>query len=226
MAAPSRSWRSARQAARLLLQALPFMFILYLLFPRVSGPLWGVPQEARARRSGLSNEMAPGSISHLILSGAIAFRSRFADELPEKSELYWRGPVFDSYDGADLANARRRRPGYRSQAADDRDQRHGTPIPAFSKRTTSAGCWHSMSHQPAGGECAGADPRSRWRASRCAPAPAYAFASSVDYHANRVEAPAILQQALTLPARINPRTRALADSWKSRPRRKSPRPAH
>jgi transglutaminase-like putative cysteine protease len=31
------------------------------------------------------------------------------------------------------------------------------------------------------------------------------------------EAPAILQQALTLPARINPRTRALADEWKHRP---------
>ena len=30
-----------RQASRLLLQALPFMLIVYLLFPRVTGPLWG-----------------------------------------------------------------------------------------------------------------------------------------------------------------------------------------
>jgi hypothetical protein len=75
------------------------MLILYLLFPRVSGPLWGLPQDAHAGLSGLSNQMSPGSISDLILSGAIAFRSQFAGELPDKAELYWRGPVFDDYDG-------------------------------------------------------------------------------------------------------------------------------
>ena len=88
-----------RQAGLLLLQAMPFMLILYLLFPRVSGPLWGLPQDAHAGRSGLSSEMAPGSISNLILSGAIAFRSHFAGEIPEKADLYWRGPVLDAYDG-------------------------------------------------------------------------------------------------------------------------------
>ena len=32
-----------RHAGTLLLQAIPFMIALYLLFPRISGPLWGLP---------------------------------------------------------------------------------------------------------------------------------------------------------------------------------------
>jgi hypothetical protein len=44
----------ARHALLLLAQALPFMLILYLLFPRVAGPLWGLPQDAYSGLSGLS----------------------------------------------------------------------------------------------------------------------------------------------------------------------------
>jgi hypothetical protein len=29
----------------LLAQAIPFMLLLFLLFPRVQGPLWGMPQD-------------------------------------------------------------------------------------------------------------------------------------------------------------------------------------
>jgi hypothetical protein len=79
------------------------MLLLYLLFPRVTGPLWGLPQDAHAGLSGLPSQMSPGSISNLTLSGAIAFRSRFAGEIPEQADLYWRGPVFDEYDGVTLA---------------------------------------------------------------------------------------------------------------------------
>jgi transglutaminase-like putative cysteine protease len=43
----------------------------------------------------------------------------------------------------------------------------------------------------------------------------YAFASSVHYQANRIEDPNILQQALSLPAAINPRARALATEWQA-----------
>ncbi len=206
----------ARRAGILLLQALPFMFILYLLFPRVSGPLWGLPQDAHAGRSGLSNEMAPGSISNLILSGAIAFRSRFADELPEKSELYWRGPVFDEYDGltwraaAPVGNAAPAEPVIEARGKthaytsilEAHNQRWllaldvPTSLPADSALAPTLA---ALAREPL---------RLRSR---------FSFASSVDYRANRVEAPATLQQALTLPAQLNPRARALADEWKSRP---------
>lgn len=87
------------QAGRLLLQALPLMLILYLLFPRVAGPLWGLPQDAHSGRTGLSGQMQPGSISELAQSSEIAFRAQFHDPAPPRAQLYWRGPVLNHYDG-------------------------------------------------------------------------------------------------------------------------------
>ncbi|MGV3654451.1 MAG: transglutaminase TgpA family protein, partial [Noviherbaspirillum sp.] len=52
-----------------------------------------------AGRSGLSDSMAPGSISNLALSGDIAFRVKFDSPVPPASSLYWRGPVLGRYDG-------------------------------------------------------------------------------------------------------------------------------
>ncbi|MDR1889321.1 MAG: DUF3488 and transglutaminase-like domain-containing protein [Zoogloeaceae bacterium] len=86
-------------AARLLLQALPFMLALYLLVPRVSGPLWGVPQNAYSV-IGLGNSMSPGSISSLIGNDEIAFRARFEGAPPTRKQLYWRGPVLTRYNGS------------------------------------------------------------------------------------------------------------------------------
>ena len=63
-----------RTARLLLVQAVPAALVLFLLFPRVQGPLWGLPQDAYAGLTGLSDSMTPGSLSQLILSDAIAFR--------------------------------------------------------------------------------------------------------------------------------------------------------
>ena len=52
----------------LIAQALPLMLLMFVLFPRVPGPLWGLPSDAGAARSGLSDRMAPGDIAALILS--------------------------------------------------------------------------------------------------------------------------------------------------------------
>lgn len=84
----------------LLLQALPLMAAFFLLFPRVQGPLWALPQDARAGTTGLSDSMAPGNISKLIQSDALAFRVQFEDKLPAYGTLYWRGPVLWGFDGA------------------------------------------------------------------------------------------------------------------------------
>ncbi len=35
-----------RSAGILLAQSTPLMLVLFLLFPRVTGPLWGLPQDA------------------------------------------------------------------------------------------------------------------------------------------------------------------------------------
>lgn len=79
--------------------ALPLMLVLFVLFPRIQGPLWGMPGDAYSNQTGLSDSMAPGNISNLALSGEIAFRAKFTGAAPPKSALYWRGPVFGNYDG-------------------------------------------------------------------------------------------------------------------------------
>ncbi len=79
-------------SAWLLVQALPLMLVLFFLFPRISGPLWSLPQENQAK-TGLSDSMSPGDISKLSLSDELAFRVAFDGAVPEALDLYWRGPV-------------------------------------------------------------------------------------------------------------------------------------
>jgi transglutaminase-like putative cysteine protease len=100
LAAPRRLLRANLRTAMLLLgQAVPAALVLFLLFPRVQGPLWGLPQDAYTAMAGLSDSMTPGNISQLTLSDAIAFRVDFKDDLPPRRTLYWRGPVLWDFDG-------------------------------------------------------------------------------------------------------------------------------
>jgi transglutaminase-like putative cysteine protease len=88
-----------RMAAGMLMQAAPIMLILFFLFPRLPGPLWGLPRDAHDAVSGLSETMSPGRISRLSLSDAVAFRVSFQSAAPAPSQLYWRGPVMWHTDG-------------------------------------------------------------------------------------------------------------------------------
>ncbi len=85
-------------SAWLMLQAIPMMLVLFFLFPRLSGPLWSMPQEGQAR-TGLSGSMAPGDISKLSQSDALAFRVEFDGPVPNNTDLYWRGPVLGAQVG-------------------------------------------------------------------------------------------------------------------------------
>jgi transglutaminase-like putative cysteine protease len=82
----------------LLLQALPLAILLFVLFPRLPGPFWGIGTGESAR-TGLGDEMTPGDISDLSVSGEVAFRVRFAGEMPPPAQRYWRGPVLHEFDG-------------------------------------------------------------------------------------------------------------------------------
>jgi len=204
-----------RYAAFMLVQSLPFMLIIFLLFPRVQGPLWGLPRDAYSGLTGLSNQMSPGSLNNLIQSGNIAFRVQFADTLPEKSQLYWRGPVFTDYDG------RTWRAGASFLARPNAPPRIEATGKTISYVTTLephnmrwllaldlpvklpddsllASAFETLAREPV---------RNRAR---------YAFTSSVDFVANGQETPFMLQQALRLPPRLNPRSRELAEAWQTR----------
>jgi protein-glutamine gamma-glutamyltransferase len=82
-----------RLAGKLLLQSIPVMLVLFVLFPRIPGPLWGVPQDAFSGMSGLGDSLEFGNISHLTKNSAVAFRVQFKGEIPAQNQLYWRGPV-------------------------------------------------------------------------------------------------------------------------------------
>lgn len=97
--------QSMRTAARMALLGAPIMLVLFLLFPRMA-PLWGVPADALAGRSGLSGQMSIGSIASLVLDDSVALRVRFltADgqpgaEPPPQNALYFRGPVLTAFNG-------------------------------------------------------------------------------------------------------------------------------
>ena len=93
------NWRSPLAATlKLLAQGIPLAATLFLLFPRVAGPLWGVPADHSAQ-TGLSDHMAPGVISELSLSDAVAFRVDFDGPVPPPWLRYWRGPVLSNFDG-------------------------------------------------------------------------------------------------------------------------------
>ncbi|OON63861.1 transglutaminase [Massilia sp. KIM] len=85
--------------ARTLLLAAPLALVMFVVFPRISGPLWGTEGGNAAGKSGLSDTMAPGQLSRLAMSDEPAFRVRFAGAVPDQAQLYWRGPVLDAFDG-------------------------------------------------------------------------------------------------------------------------------
>ncbi|HRD66643.1 MAG TPA: DUF3488 and transglutaminase-like domain-containing protein [Candidatus Competibacter sp.] len=94
-----RALAPLRLSGKMVLQAIPVMLVLFILFPRIPGPLWGLPKDAYKGRTGLSDEMMPGTVSELSKSDAVAFRVRFVGAIPPPNQLYWRGPVLWHFDG-------------------------------------------------------------------------------------------------------------------------------
>jgi len=200
-----------RLASVLLLQALPLMLALYVLFPRISGPLIGLPKDAFGAGTGLDDEMAPGRISDLRQSGAVAFRVEFSGAPPDAGQRYWRGPVLWLTDGvtwspgAGAANAAPVQIDVSGEPvnydvtleAHNRDWLFALDIPAtvpdIGRITEDL---QLLAHEPV---------KSRVR---------YKMTSYTQYR-NGVAAQNGLRRALQLPPDANPRLRALAGSWRA-----------
>ena len=208
---PQRPLReSARVAAVLLAQAVPVMVILFFLFPRVQGPFWGLPTDALGGTTGLSDSMTPGNISLLSQSDAIAFRAQFERAAPERRRLYWRGPVFWEFDGRTW----RAGEGRRSQLA----QFESTGEAVFYSVTLEPHerQWLFALEMPArvppnaGGTAdfqllARRPVHTRMR---------YEMSSFLHYRATGGASVGELAAARELPESFNPRTVALAQSWR------------
>ncbi|WP_199053071.1 DUF3488 and transglutaminase-like domain-containing protein [Aquitalea sp. ASV15] len=97
------SLRSAMQALSL---SLPLMLVLFVVMPRLPGPLWSMPHDQHVAGTGLSDSMEPGSISQLVQQQEPAFSVVFAGRAPAVSEMYWRIMIFDDFDGRRWQNVR------------------------------------------------------------------------------------------------------------------------
>lgn len=96
--APMQIREALGLTGKMLLQALPIAVLLFLFFPRLPGAFWSMPARDSAT-TGLDEEMSPGDVSELSVSGQIAFRVRFDGALPPPRERYWRGLVLHDFDG-------------------------------------------------------------------------------------------------------------------------------
>ncbi|TNF35467.1 MAG: DUF3488 domain-containing protein [Gammaproteobacteria bacterium] len=90
---------AVRPVMGMLLQALPIMLVLFLVFPRLA-PMWTVPVPGGGQaRTGMSDSMSPGEVSQLARSSELAFRVAFEGQAPDAGQLYWRGLVLNHFDG-------------------------------------------------------------------------------------------------------------------------------
>jgi len=89
-----------KMVGKLMLQALPFLVVLFYLFPRLSGSIYLFETRDDSAKSGLSDSVSMGTISNLIKSDDIAFTATFLNQqIPRPEERYWRGSVFWETDG-------------------------------------------------------------------------------------------------------------------------------
>ena len=194
----------------LLAQAAPLMLLLFFLFPRVQGPLWGLPQDAYSGITGLSDSMTPGNISQLSQSDAVAFRAKFDGAMPPRKQLYWRGPVFWNYDGRTWRPGELRMRGpYKFEGFEPHYDYAVTLEPhnrnwlfalelaaTIPPRARVTADYQLLSLPPV---------RSRIR---------YEMRSYPNYRALEADSEEDLDAALALPAGLNPRTLELGQRWK------------
>jgi transglutaminase-like putative cysteine protease len=206
-------WRGvARTAGVLLVQAAPVMLVLFVLFPRVQGPIFGIPQATSAGITGLSDRMSPGDLSNLGLSDEVAFRVQFHSPAPKPSELYWRGPVLWDFDGRTWSA------GELPYSILPRHETRGQPLRYAVTLEPHNLRWMFAIDLPVrlpAGSALSADyqllalrpVRNRVR---------YEISSSLGYRYGQLESEAMLQRALRLPRGFNPRAVELAGTLRAR----------
>jgi transglutaminase-like putative cysteine protease len=199
-----------RTSGALLAAALPIVIVMFILFPRVPGPLWGAQLTSGDAVSGLGDSMEPGSISRLTLSDEVAFRVEVLDgQLPARR--YWRGPTLPFYDGRSWRGTQFVAGGP-GEVADARN-----PVRYAITAEPHLRSWLIALEMPI---TRPADTRLTNDFLLAADRPLrqrrrYELTSATSYRAAPVVDAERLARATSLPAHSNPRTRALADAWRA-----------
>ncbi len=199
-----------RGVGRLVLIGLPLALACFWLFPRLTSPLWGVPERA-VGTPGLSESMEPDQWLDLMADDTPALRVQFFGAAPQPEQRYWRGPVLSRFDGHVWTRDRNAdyRPmpqvAHEGQGWDyqiDYEPTDRRLLVALDLPTAAPD--GAMLHA----EMSRASQRtrsalSRWRLHS---APAARFDADLPDNQRRA--------ALQLPANFNPRTAALAQQWR------------
>jgi transglutaminase-like putative cysteine protease len=213
--APNRAPRAnLRTAALLLAHAVPAAAALFLLFPRVQGPLWGQPQDVYSAHTGLSDTMAPGGISRLALSDAIAFRAEFEGTPPASQVRYWRGPVLWDFDGRTWSGGAQSPGRFAPAAGGGATYRYSVVLEPHNQSwlfalEVPASLPENGRYTADGIVLAAAPVRARVR---------YEMSSTIAPAGGREDEPKQLARALRLPPDVNPRTRALGEELRLKSR--------
>ncbi|MBX2807079.1 MAG: DUF3488 and transglutaminase-like domain-containing protein [Cellvibrionaceae bacterium] len=212
---PFYSKRTLYWLVRLVVQALPMMALLLLLFPRI-GALWSVPLQHAQAYTGVSDSMSPGDFSQLSRSRQLAFRVSFDERaLPANHQRYWRGLVLTHFDG------RRWSRGQTSRQDDadlvhshlgEGDQRALFRYEIVLEATAQAWLYAMPLAQVHTLPVQHSSNNELWLPEPVSQRTAYQVTSFVDY---RTTASAqVLREALVLPQAYNPKTLALAQQWR------------
>jgi len=201
----------AATAGLLVAAALPIAFVLFLLFPRVEGPLFGTAAAMGSANTGLSDRMSPGDISDLGLSDEVAFRVDFESASPHPSALYWRGPVLEDFDGRTWRAAAYAGHTSADGAGGARPVNYRITLEPHGRR------WLFALDAPAAAPVnAVLDSNLVLRAKQAVRSRVrYAMRSNLEYRVGVDAAERTLQRALKLPPRFNPRTAALAERMRA-----------
>ena len=191
----------------LIIQALPVMLVLFLLFPRFHGSLWG-RAPITSIRTGFTDKMTFGDVADLARNTGVAFRVKFDGEIPPHDQLYWRGIVLWKFDGRTWQRG---------------IGRHGIPSrrPTVLSRTSYTITlephnerWLLVLDLPLRVNLRRAWLLNDYTFYRWRPITqriAYHAESDIDAHAPLQEG--FKRDALKLPININPRTRSMAAAW-------------
>ncbi|MBT2766117.1 DUF3488 domain-containing transglutaminase family protein [Stenotrophomonas sp. ISL-67] len=199
-----------RGVGKLVALGLPLALAAFWLFPRLSEPLWGLPERA-VGKPGLSDHMDPSEWLDLMADDAPALRVSFFGAAPPPEQRYWRGPVMTRFDGRRWDRdpyTERRAPPKVTRAATrweyqidyeptDRRQLVALDLPLLAPAGTTLDGTYSLRSERS------LSALTRWRL-QSAPAAAYTEPLSAFQR----------QLALQLPPNLNPRTAALGRQWR------------
>ncbi len=212
-------WQPVRVAGLMMLQAVPVMVILFIIFPRLA-PIWAVQIREEQASVGLSDTVSPGDISQLARRSDLAFRASFEREMPTAQELYWRALVLTDFDGRTwrpvsdfippnsdrIARLRPRRP----KSAVGRQLNYSVMAEPSQKRWLFALPWAFTTHS-------GVDHMPQRRLQSKRPLKhrfQYRVTSYLDMPSITLD-PLARERNLALPDGYNPRSRELAEQWRA-----------